>query len=213
MLMNWLLFLFHFVGLLFAKKGNKEVDNMDYTTEAILEGIGKSNNDVLNYIYSKFFPDTSRFVENNSGNSEDARDLFQEAIIVIYRKMKKAPIVLTCNFRTYIYSVCRLLWLKKLEKKNDNLDIIKSDVILDQQIEDVSKSYEQTEKYRLYQKHFKQLPPDCQEILKLYLEKISAKEIAKKLGFAGEDYVKSRKYKCKQTLIMNIKSDNQFTEV
>jgi RNA polymerase sigma factor (sigma-70 family) len=186
---------------------------MDYTTEAILDGIGTSNNDVLNYVYSKFFPDTCRFVENNSGTNEDARDLFQEAIIVIFRKMKKAPIVLTCNFRTYIYSVCRLLWLKKLEKQKDDLDIIKSEAVLDQQVEDVSKSYEQTEKYRLYQKHFLQLPPDCQEILKLYLEKVSAKEIAKKLGFAGEDYVKSRKYKCKQTLIMNIKSDNQFTEV
>lgn len=186
---------------------------MDYTTEAILDGIGMSNNDVLNYVYSKFFPDTCRFVENNSGTSEDARDLFQEAIIVIFRKMKKAPIMLTCNFRTYIYSVCRLLWLKKLEKQKDNLDIVKSDAVLDQQVEDVGESYEQTEKYRLYQKHFKQLPPDCQEIMKLYLEKVSAKEIAKKLGFAGEDYVKSRKYKCKQTLIMNIKSDNQFTEV
>ena len=186
---------------------------MDYTTEAILNGIGTSNNDVLNYIYRKFFPDTCRFVENNSGTSEDARDLFQEAIIVIFRKMKTAPIVLTCNFRTYIYSVCRLLWLKKLEKRKDNLEVTKPNTVLDQQIEDVSGSYEQTEKYRLYQKHFNQLPTDCQEIMKLYLEKVSAKEIAKKLGFAGEDYVKSRKYKCKQTLILNIKSDNQFTEV
>jgi RNA polymerase sigma factor (sigma-70 family) len=185
---------------------------MDYTTEAILEGISMSNNDVLNYIYKKFFPSIRNFIENNNGNEEDARDLFQEAIIVIYRKMKKEPLVLSCNFKTYIYSICRLLWLKHLEKKK-NSNEINSEGVLDNRLDEASETYDQTERYRLYQKHFQNLGPDCKKVLQLALDKISLKEIADIMGYKSEKYAKKRKYQCKQMLIESIKSDNEFKEV
>jgi RNA polymerase sigma factor (sigma-70 family) len=185
---------------------------MDYTTEAILEGISMSNNDVLNYIYNKFFPSIRNLIENNNGTEEDAKDLFQEAIIVIYRKMKKEPLVLTCNFRTYIYSICKLLWLKQLEKRK-NSNEISSDAILDNRLDEVVQTYDQTERYRLYQKHFKLLGLDCKKVLRLTLEKVSLKEISKIMGYKSEKYAKKKKYQCKQTLIENIKSDHEFKEV
>jgi len=185
---------------------------MDYTTEAILEGISMSNNDVLNYIYKKFFPSICNFIENNNGNEEDARDLFQEAVIVIYRKMKKEPLALSCNFKTYIYSICRLLWLKQLEKRK-NSNEINSEAILDNRLDEVSQTYDQTEKYRLYQKHFQLLGVDCKKVLQLTLEKISLQDIAEIMGYKSEKYAKKRKYQCKQMLIESIKSDKQFKEV
>lgn len=185
---------------------------MDYTTEAILEGISMSNNDVLNYIYKTFFPSICNFIENNNGSEEDARDLFQEAIIVIYRKMKKEPLVLTCNFKTYIYSICRLLWLKQLEKRK-NSNEINSEGIIENRLDEVSPTYDRTEKYRLYQKHFQQLGPDCKKILQMALDKVSLKEIAEIMGFKSEKYAKKRRYQCKQMLIESIKNDNEFNDV
>ena len=184
---------------------------MDYTTEAILEGIGMSNNDVLNYIYKKFFPSIRNFIENNNGNEEDARDLFQEAIIVIYRKMEKEPLVLTCNFKTYIYSICRLLWLKQLERKR-NSNEINSEGVLDNRLDEASETFEQSLRYRLFQKHFHLLGPDCQKVLRLALDKVSLKEIAEIMGYKSEKYAKKRKYQCKQMLMDKIKSDNEFKE-
>jgi len=185
---------------------------MDYTTEAILEGISMSNNDVLNYVYKKFFPVIRNFIENNNGNEEDARDLFQEAIIVIYRKIKKEPLVLSCNFKTYIYSVCRLLWLKQLEKRK-NSDEISSQSILDNRLDEVTPIYEKSDRYRLYQKHFKMLGADCQKLLKLSLDKLSLREIAEVMGYKGEKYAKKRKSQCKQYLMTSIKKDHEFKNV
>ncbi|WP_372755165.1 RNA polymerase sigma factor [Labilibaculum sp.] len=185
---------------------------MDYTTEAILEGISMSNNDVLNYIYSKFFPSIRNFIENNNGNEEDARDLFQEAIIVIYRKMKKEPLVLTCNFRTYIYSICKLLWLKQLEKRKNSKEI-SSEAILENRLDEAAPTYEQTERFRLYQKHFRLLGPDCKQVLRLTLEKVSLREISEIMGYKGEKYAKKKRYQCKQALMQSIKSDHEFKEV
>jgi len=185
---------------------------MDYTTEAILEGISKSNNDVLNYIYKKFFPSIRVYIENNTGQEEDARDLFQEAIIVIYRKLKKGPLTLNCNFKTYLYSVCKLLWLKQLEKRKQCLEV-PGESIVENRLDEISQTWEQSERYRLYQKHFKQLGPDCKKVLRLALEKTTLKEIAEIMGYKGEKYAKKKKYQCKQLLVDKIKNDNQYKEV
>ena len=201
-----------FYGLPFAKKRNKEIESMDYTTEAILEGISIGNNDILNYIYKKFFPGIRNFIENNNGNKEDAEDLFQEAIIVIYRKNKKEPLVLSCNFKTYIYSVCRLLWLKQLKKRRNSSEI-NSSANLDNRLDEVLQGYEQTEEYRLYQKHFQLLGANCQDVLQLFFEKIPLREIAEKMGYKDETYAKKKKYHCKEILIESIKNDNQFKEL
>ncbi len=185
---------------------------MDYTTEAILEGINSSDTKILNYIYKKFFPSIRLFIERNSGTEEDARDLFQEAIIVVYKKLKKEPIVLNCNFKTYIYSICRLLWLKHLNRNKSSLEIV-SDKVLEHSDDDVEDVYYQTEKYRLYQKHFNDLGEDCKKVLQLSLKKVSLKDIAKILGYKSEKYAKKKKYQCKQTLISKIKSDNEYKDL
>lgn len=185
---------------------------MEYTTEAILDGISASNNDVLNYIYKKFFPSIRVFIENNNGNEEDARDLFQEAIIVIYRKMKKEPLVLNCNFKTYIYSICKLLWLKQLEKRKNSSEV-SSGQLLDNRLDEVTQTWEQTERYRLYQKHFQRLGPDCQKVLRMAMGKVPLKDIAKIMGYKGEKYAKKKKYQCKEILVENIKRDNLYNDV
>src|SRR6516225_9821011 len=51
---------------------------------------------------------------NNNGNREDAKDIFQEAIIVLYEKSKSDSFQLSCLIKTYVYSVSRRLWLKRL---------------------------------------------------------------------------------------------------
>src|SRR5258708_8068179 len=53
---------------------------------------------------------------NNNGYPDDARDIFQEAMIVLYEKVKTGSFELNCQLKTYLYSVCRRLWLKRLNQ-------------------------------------------------------------------------------------------------
>ena len=66
---------------------------MHYIEESLLEGIRLHDSDTLEYIYKKFYPSVKAFVNSNSGNDDDARDIFQEAIIVIYRKVNDESFV------------------------------------------------------------------------------------------------------------------------
>ncbi|MFC2096620.1 hypothetical protein ACFLQ3_02865, partial [Bacteroidota bacterium] len=72
--------------------------------------------------------------------------------------------------------------------------------------------YEKNEQYKLYQKHFKRLEKDCQKLLQLFLKKVPLKEIADELGIESQQYIKRKKYKCKEQLVRYIKSDPNFKE-
>ncbi|MFV0591974.1 MAG: RNA polymerase sigma factor [Draconibacterium sp.] len=189
---------------------------INYTDAQILKGILRHDNLILQYIYKQYYYKVNYFIKKNQGNEDDASDIFQEAIIVIYRKLKENDLIFEkSSFQGYLFSVCRFLWLKQLEKRriererlNDSLPY-QEDIYDDNLVELVEKN----EKYGLYQKHFKTLSSDCQKLLQLFFEKVPLKEIASIMGYKTEKYAKTRKFKCKELLIKRIKQDTEFKKI
>lgn len=187
-----------------------------YSDEQILKGILRHDNLILQYIYKQYYYNINYFIRKNQGSEDDASDIFQEAIIIIYRKIKENDLVFEkSSFKGYLFSVCRLLWLKQLEKRrvekeklNDSLPY-QEDLYDDSLNEIVTKN----ERYGLYQKHFGALSTDCQKLLQLFFEKVSLKEIAMVMGYKSEKYAKKRKFKCKELLISRIKQDAEFKKI
>lgn len=178
----------------------------------IIEGIRNQDKQILKSIYVTYFPTIKRFVLDNSGSEQDAKDVFQEGIIIIYRKIKEGNLNLTSSFKSYIYGVCRLIWLKQLSLNKENNEKLER-YIEYEEVPDVSEDeYETNEQYKLYQKHFKRLEKDCQKLLQLFLKKVPLKEIAEILGIESQQYVKRKKFKCKEQLVRYIKSDPNFKE-
>ncbi len=188
---------------------------IEYSNLDLLNGIHRNDTIVLQYIYKNFYSKINFFIKKNSGDDDDANDVFQEAIIIIFRKLKANELVLDCTFETYLYSVCRFLWLKQLEKRKVEKEKIKDnheyhDDIYDDGLERV---VDLNERYKLYQKHFTNLGKDCQKVLQLYFDKVPLKNIAQIMGFKSEKYAKKRKFKCKEYLIKNIKQDLEYNKI
>lgn len=185
----------------------------EFSAENILRGIKERDTKVLDFIYDNYFQQIKSLVLNNHGTIEDAKDIYQDAVLVVYQKLVNENLVLTCSFHTYLYSICRLLWLKQLERKRLNnlyTDDRDSFIILS---EDIYTEYETIERYKLYQDHFKRLSFNCQKVLELFLARIPLKEIARILGFKNAQYAKKRKFQCKEKLIQSIRSDPRFKEI
>ncbi|MCB0806527.1 MAG: sigma-70 family RNA polymerase sigma factor [Bacteroidales bacterium] len=185
----------------------------EFSAENILSGIKERDTKVLNFIYDSYFQQIRAFVLNNHGTLEDAQDTYQDAVLVIYQKIVNEGLELTCSFSTYLYSVCRLIWLKQLGKRRLNnlyTEDLESFVILG---DDIFQEYEAVERYKLYQDHFNKLSYSCQKVLELFLAKIPLKEIARILGFKNEQYAKKRKFQCKEKLVESIKTDPRFNEI
>jgi RNA polymerase sigma factor (sigma-70 family) len=188
---------------------------IDYSNLELLNGIIRNDTIILQFIYKNFYSKINFFIKKNSGDDDDANDVFQEAIIIIYRKLKANDLVLDCTFETYLYSVCRFLWLKQLDKRKLEKEKIKDNHEYNEDLYDdgLEKVADLNERYRLYQKHFANLGKDCQKILQLYFDKVPLKNIAQIMGFKGEKYAKKRKFKCKEYLINSIKQDLEYSKI
>ena len=65
---------------------------------------------------------------------------------------------------------------------------------------------------KVVQQYFARLGKDCREILTLFYNEMSFREIALKLGKASEEYVRKRKHDCKEHLIRMIKADPEMKD-
>jgi RNA polymerase sigma factor (sigma-70 family) len=187
-----------------------------YSDEQILKGILRHDNLILQYIYKQYYYSINYFIRKNQGSEDDANDIFQEAIIIIYRKIKENDLIFEkSSFKGYLFSVCRFLWLKQLEKRRIEKEKLNDSLPYQEDLYDDSfnELVLKNEKYGLYQKHFGSLSTDCQKLLQLFFEKVSLKDIAMIMGYKSEKYAKKRKFKCKELLISRIKQDAEFKKI
>lgn len=181
---------------------------------AIIDGIKDRDIRVINYLYKKFFNQIGFMVSSNSGTKMDAEDLFQDALVMIYQKIITDSLQLTSSFNTYLYSICWHLWLQKLNKhafKYQYKGMTDLDAVEDEM--NIKEILEESEKYKLFQQHFLKLTQAEQNVLRLYMSKTPAKEVANIMGYKSDDYAKFRKYLCKEKLKNSIINDPQFKKL
>lgn len=182
-----------------------------YTDEAILDGLKKRDSGIIRYVYKEYYPTIKFLITTNSGTETDAEDVFQDALVVLFKKIAREDLILTSSFKTFLYSICRNLWLQRLDRRvfsnefleMEDLSELQENLYLDQ-------PEEEHDKYKLFQQHFLRLSEDCQKILQLFLGKTSLKEIAEIMGFKTEKYAKTRKFMCKEKLKNSIINDPNF---
>jgi len=178
-----------------------------------IEALLENNTFVVNRLYKEFFPKIRRMVTTNSGNADDAWDVFQNALVTIYKKAQSPDFVLTSPFYYFLYKVCWHIWMRELDrrKKRPKVTIDDENRFIDEvNIEDV---IHQTERHALYKEKFAQLSEKCQQIIQLVLQKTKMREIAQTMNYNSADTAKQQHYKCKQRLIKFIREDNKFHDL
>jgi RNA polymerase sigma factor (sigma-70 family) len=180
------------------------------TIGQIIEGVRKRDNRVLTVIYKEIFPVVRYYVLSNGGSQEDAKDVFQESIIIAYKRIQQNSFELKVGFEAYLYGISRMVWLKMLR----NRAIHDRNIV---NIEEPQAAYAADEgiieddlEKHLFRKYFLKLGPECQKVLTLISEGMPYEEIAKEMGYKSEKIVRNKKYKCKEALIKMIKADKEY---
>jgi len=164
---------------------------------ALLKGLAANERKAIETIYRVHYSMIQTLVINNNGTSDDARDIFQEAIIVLYEKAKSGSFELHAQLKTYIYAVCRRLWLKKLvhnARFSGDLANAPETIATDDDLE----MYDQrTKDFEMMEQALQHLGEPCKELLEsYYIKKKNMSEIAKEFGYTNADNAKNQKYKC-----------------
>jgi RNA polymerase sigma factor (sigma-70 family) len=134
---------------------------------------------------------------NNRGSSDDAADIFQETMIVLYEKSINPSFELSCQLKTYIYSVARRLWLKKLQQQQRiglQTDDFEQVIPIEDDVEDHQK---QQDSFTIMEKAMAKIGEPCKSLLEaFYINKKQMQEIALEFKYTNADNAKTQKYKC-----------------
>jgi RNA polymerase sigma factor (sigma-70 family) len=183
-----------------------------FSDKNIIKGIRKRNGVVVRYLYRTCYPDIRKLVLNNKGTHQDAQDLFQEALLLVYQKIHNLNFTLTCTFRTYLYSFCRLMWLKELEnRKNKGEDFEYEDTYATDIRED-TEIFESI-KMRIYKRHFGELSQECQDVLNMYFDNVPMEDICTRMGYLNIQVAREKKYRCKKNLMTRIYNNPAYKKL
>ncbi len=180
---------------------SKQIKSSVPTDNEIILGILNGSKDILDRLYKSYFPMILKLIISNNGSEDDAKDIFQESVIVLYNKIKSGNFQLSSKLKTFIYSVCRRLWLKRLAQKNKSDRNIKDfeDVIPVE--DDLDYHLQKDQQFRQMEEALILLGEPCKTIIEdFYIKDSSMQEICEKFGYTNTDNVKNQKYKCLQRL-------------
>ena len=169
--------------------------------EMMVEGIRNGDRNALRALYEKHWPMVLHLITTNSGNEDEAKDVYQEAVIVLYENIRNGDFELVAKLKTYLYAVSRRLWLKQLRTKGRFVGEVKDHQhfeVWEPQLDgDEKRNYQQ----KVVADCMADLGQPCQSILTdFFYGGYTMEEIADKMGYTNAANAKNQKYKCFQRL-------------
>jgi DNA-directed RNA polymerase specialized sigma24 family protein len=87
---------------------------MSYDSTELISQLKNGSSDAYIALYQKSYPSVEKFIVNNSGTVDDAKDIFQDTLLVLFKKVREDNFELTASVKTYIIAISKNLWCKKL---------------------------------------------------------------------------------------------------
>ncbi|NVK03447.1 MAG: sigma-70 family RNA polymerase sigma factor [Flavobacteriia bacterium] len=154
------------------------------------------NKRYLSKLYD-YLPVVEKSILKNGGSKSDALDVFQDALILFCEKVREVDFELKSSINTYLYGVCRNLWLNELRKRNKSISLDWEVERGDFSEEDLTAQLEESERISKVENAILQLGQRCQKLLHLfYFERLKMVDIAKKMGLNSANVAKVQKHKC-----------------
>ncbi|HRF78683.1 MAG TPA: sigma-70 family RNA polymerase sigma factor [Flavobacteriales bacterium] len=162
------------------------------------EKLGRNDPTVVRMLYKQHFPAVKQYVLQNSGTTNDAEDMFQEAITILWLKVKEGSLSPNSEPGAFLYQVAKNKWL----------DVVRSAahkhmrILHDERQPDVrSEMADDTEeKLARLRDVYARLDEKCRQVLdQFYFERKDLATIASDMG-VEEESIRTIKYRCMMKL-------------
>lgn len=171
--------------------------NPDIKELELLKGLAAGDKKAIETIYKDNYNMVQSLIINNNGTIQEAKDVFQEAMIVLFEKARSGNFELTSQIKTYVYSVCRRIWLKRLQQLNRysvEMESVEEIIPVEEDLEAYEK---RDEEYVMLERAIASLGEPCKSLIEsFYFQKRNMQEIASQFGYTNADNAKNQKYKC-----------------
>lgn len=163
---------------------------------------GKKMEETIKAIYRDHFENLCWYIMNNSGNRQDAEDVFQEVVVNFIELVQKNKFRGESTVKTFLFSLNRHTWLNELKRRGRALAREdKYEKGQEKNEMDVSHFIAGREAKTQVVQLVSSLGETCQKILLMfYYQNYSMKEILESLDYENEQVVRNKKYKCLKQL-------------
>jgi RNA polymerase sigma factor (sigma-70 family) len=166
-----------------------------------ISALCQGNPVLINEIYSRFSKNVLHWIVQNNGDSDDAQDVFQDALMAIYDRYCGRDFKLSGSFGALLMSICKRKWYDRLAQKKRDEQIRKPEA---DRYEEEAPEVEAAEEAILQQKRqaclgrvFSQLSEQCQQLLAMVTEGLATVEqMAEQLGFSNANALYQSKHRC-----------------
>lgn len=153
-------------------------------------------------LYLNAFPIVASFISRRGGSLEQAKDVFQESLVVYYEVVMRESKEIKVSEKAYILGIARHLWFQEQKRENltDHTGFSTDELALtDHEKEEIS-----TEKVLAFLETAGQ---KCMEILRaFYYDKLALAKISERFGFASTRSATVQKYKCLEKVRNEVKN-------
>lgn len=138
------------------------------------------------------------YVRSHGGNKQDGEDMFQEAIIVLDRKLRRFDFVVEISLEAYFMGVVRWCWFNENQRRR------KTGVFSSESMPELPAGGNPEIEFLLAERNeqleflLNKLQEKCRKLLKMYQLEYSMDEIAQAMGFANSGVAKKEAFLCRQ---------------
>lgn len=172
---------------------NRDAETVDFIRHGDRQGLLRVYDDCRQMVVSH--------VTRNSGTRADADDVLEEAVVVLWERIRSGRFELQSRLSTFVVATAQNIWLRSLSRRRREIPM---EIDPDTSVWDdpsPSEANQEEERSEAMSAAFRRLGHPCRTLLVLfYWERLSMDDIARQLGFANASTAKAKKYQCKEQL-------------
>lgn len=160
-----------------------------------LIGLKSKDNKAYEILYKFYYPSVKNFICKNNGSEDDAKDIFQETILVLLEKVPTEDFNLTSSLKTYIFAISSNLWLKRLR---DSKRIVKTELsIYEKYLTDYEEAEVDNSISNRLAKVYRKVTGKCKTLLyAIFYDEKNIETVTKEFGYTNKHNAQNQKYKC-----------------
>ncbi|MFD1258662.1 RNA polymerase sigma factor [Mucilaginibacter terrae] len=165
-----------------------------------MKATNETREDWLTRLYLTAFPNVALHIARQGGLLDEAKDIFQDALVIYYEKAVSGNVQLTHSEQAYLLGIAKHLWYHQQQKQKGHVN---EDVLNFMEL--ANEEPLQPSANRLL-RYLERAGQKCMEILQaFYYDKQNMKEIAERFGLSGERSATVQKHKCLEKVRNKVK--------
>jgi len=180
-----------------------------HTDQQYIDALRQNDEKLIAKIYQNHAPGIKAYLQSKGASTEDAGDIFQEAILDVYKLALDEKFVLSCPLEAFLLLVCKRKWINQREKfkrqgVTKSLDI-GFPSIADDDDHKAAADVDRVEKENLVMTILHRISERCREIIIAAYSGWHQEKLANEMGVSYA-YLRKKKSQCMAELIKLVRN-------